>query len=1497
MSDLSGEGVRVLLIGTADHSGSQLPAVPAVERTITALRDRLVNRCGVPDEHIRLLLNPPDALAIGSAVTEEAKKAKTILLVYYIGHGLWSSEGQLYLAASSTSTLTPGLAELQAYSTSMLRQAIAGSPTASTVVVLDCCFSGRTDLGSWAPESVFQPSPTHGLYLLGSAEQLALAPEDQECTTFTGDLISLLDNGDPLAGNFLTLDDAYHFILRRMWERSGPLPHRQEGGRSGHIILSSNRSASPELSPMQKEAQLPGRSPYLSLQPFGEEDSKIFHGRDELTSAILKKIADRLSTAGVMLLVGASGSGKSSLLQAGLLARMRRGDLNISGTSGWPCISMTPGSSPVQALAARLAPDDPAAFNRVFSDPEHSCRLATDLLADRPGVRLILLVDQLEEIFTLCEDEGLRSRFIRCMHAMTLPDPRTGRPPAVVIGALRADFYSQATRHPELSAALQDRQFVIEPMKPPELRAAIEQPATMLGLELDEGLADLVLHELGAFRPQGPEPGSLPLLSHSLWETWKRREGRRLTVRGYRESGGIERAIERSADDTYQALTLSAQLATQSIMLRLIKISGDVANIDTEPIVTARPVNQGDLLRGLDPEAALQSVKALDAARLITTDREIVRISHERLLQAWPLLQDLVKENREWLILRDELAADAKAWTVDRDPSLLYRGGRLDAVRERVAKAIDHHQLESSSEQFFEASVTYERQRGRIRRGAIAALVVLTLIASTGAFVAWSQSRAAQRQAQVATARSMVAGAEAVRESDPRLALQLGVAAYRLDPNRATNASLLQTLTTSRYEGTILDFKGRVESVAMSPKDAVMASGDDNATLKLWDVSDPHRPQLIGPPLTTFKDVVSALAWRPDGKMLVVGDRDSVSFWDMSTRDKPRKLGQIPGLGSNVTDIVWAADGQKLVVGNPANAALLQVRPDGDLKVAANFRSRAGSHDNPPLAMSADGRLLAVADGSSQKMQLWDVADPQAAHRLGKPIPAPSSLISDLAFSPDGDLLVMATEDVGLTIWNLTDPASPRKVSDTTSATNQTDKITSMTFTPDGTRLICSSQDGTVQILKFPVGVKLSEQRFLAPDRTDIPLTGHRGPVLGISLSKDGSLLATAGQDGSVMLWDMSDARTRPHLLGVPLPGQQKLPGSALGPTSATLSAGGDFLADGAENGQAMLWDVGDPGKPVALPTIRFWTPPDKNSEGGPYASALSADGRFLATPSGPGDFGVKIWKASGRSGFVPLPTAVSGHTGTVVSLAWSADGAMLASADVRGAVRLTDMRRVETPAELVTIHHGGELRDVLLASSKPILVSVGVDDSAKIWDISNPRSPRQVGTVPTGLIGSFRSSVGLSADGRFFVVGHTTASFSLWDISTPEAPRKIVTGLTGKVGPVSAVAFSKNADLLATGSVDGSIILWDISDIGRVHRIGPAMDTNELLVVSLVFLPGDGTLVAHTNSSFSLWDVSMVGRVRDNVAQLACERLNGEGMTRALWSSYAPELPYPSRC
>ncbi|HWT00508.1 MAG TPA: TIR domain-containing protein [Pyrinomonadaceae bacterium] len=533
-------------------------------------------------------------------------------------------------------------------------------------------------------------------------------------------------------------------------------------------------------------------SPYRGLQAFDEEHAEFFFGRD----ADIQRLVEKLKTTRLLAVVGPSGSGKSSLVRAGLLPALKRGAL--PGSDAWAIRVFTPGERPLTQLAANLQRLYPqAAAGKTLdelSNDERALHLqAATALADRPSAeRVVWVVDQFEEVFTLCRDEAERRQFIaNLLYAALAPGGCN-----VVVLTMRADFYQKCAAHPELSAQIAGQQFLVSPMSVEGLRQAIQEPAWRTGLEFEPGLVETILDDVES------QPGALPLLEHALLELWERRRARLLTLEAYRECGGVEGAIAKRADAIYESFDAEQQSIARRVMLRLTQPGEGTED-------TRRRASMSELITRPDETDKVESVvQTLADARLLTTGSstdsgaQLVDVSHEALIRGWPRLRRWVDEDRAGLRVLRRVTEAAQEWEkATRDESLLFRGARLAQAAELRER--DEAALNDLERDFMNASVelqTRERKAAqrRTRRIVLGLTTALVLIGSALVY-AIIQSRLATQRRTEASAREIAASALAQLTTDPERALLLAVEAAKLAHTAETENALRQALIKSPH--------------------------------------------------------------------------------------------------------------------------------------------------------------------------------------------------------------------------------------------------------------------------------------------------------------------------------------------------------------------------------------------------------------------------------------------------------------------------------------------------------------------------------------------------------------------------------------------------------------------------------------------------------------------------------------------------------------------------
>ncbi|MGH3193895.1 MAG: AAA family ATPase, partial [Streptosporangiaceae bacterium] len=638
-----------------------------------------------------------------------------------------------------------------------------------------------------------------------------------------------------------------------------------------------------------------GGCPYLGLLPYDEAREPLFFGRERLTA----ELAGKLAQTGIVMVTGASGAGKTSLLQAGLQPALARG-VQVPGSAAWARVSMIPGARPLTELATRLASlggEDPAAIRQSLLDAPAEAHLLIHQIVRAaagtgPGVapgtapedagRLVLIVDQFEQVFAAAGEDEARERTAFIEAVCTAASKSAGwrdEPPALVVIAVDGDYWDRCTAYPQLVRAMQDDQLVVGPMSEAGLRRAITGPAEASGLSVEPALADALLDGLA-----GEAAHALPLLSQAMLLIWEQREGDRLTMASYRGAGldgGVVRAVEVSAEAVYDGLADGEKAIARDVLRQMTALSDD-----RRPI--RRPVTLGDLRAG-HPKGEWPAVDAVLEAfagrRLLVLGDARTEIAHDVVLQAWPRLRGWLESDQGSMILRDRLAEDTARWREKgKDSSYLYREAPLAAARQAVrvweTDAGRYPALSPREADFLRASGR-AANRGKWRRRVLAGLAVVLVIAViSGAVVAVRSARstASQQQATDVSGR-LAAQSTALDAQDPVTAALLAGAAWQLAPTARARYSLLESLAqpVRGVLGVLGAQSGVVTALAYARRDGTLAAGYSDGTIRLWDVSS-HR--LISS--TTWGAAALALAFTGGGKTLEVADPDSAGRWNLA---------------------------------------------------------------------------------------------------------------------------------------------------------------------------------------------------------------------------------------------------------------------------------------------------------------------------------------------------------------------------------------------------------------------------------------------------------------------------------------------------------------------------------------------------------------------------------------------------------------------------------------
>lgn len=1200
------------------------------------------------------------------------------------------------------------------------------------------------------------------------------------------------------------------------------------------------------LRALNRARRSPGRrsvgeaQPYRGLSSFGQEDAAWFHGREELTAVIARRVGELAAGGGgPLIVVGPSGVGKSSLLRAGVVPALQE--------NGLKPMLLTPGVEPLREL-----------------------RSAIERLGG--AVPRIVVVDQFEEIFSDDVPDADRQEFIRRLCDPGVEEEGEGasftrevvdRGLTAVLG-MRADFYAQALRHSPLADAIQDNQVVVGPMDKTELRRVIVEPARQAHVDVEDGLVALALQELSP-RVTGVgahEPGALPLLSHTLRAVWERHRGAKLTLTDYLAVGGIAGSVAKTADAVFAELSDQQKETARRLFGRLVRTGDDSPD-------TRRRVPVTEILGGRTETEADDMQEVLDrfiGARLLTVGDDTIEISHEALLTVWPQLTAWIEADREWLRRHRALGAAAHIWRESgRVPDLLYRAGTLEVLRQAVQEGARLPELNDVEQEFFDASTRREldqevRERRRIRRRYRfgAAIAVLAVVAASAAVYARQQQTTARREQTQSLSRLVANESDALHGNDVSLAMQLALTAYEISPTQEALSSLLNS-TGVTADTRFWPSSGRdVESIAVDGD--VIAVGTDAGTVQLMASEPSGRIVPLGQPLAAAKGGILTVRLSNSGAILAAGSSNgNVYLWDAHDPSRPRFLGGLPGPGGGVTALAVSADGTKVAAGGASGPVRLwKDSGSGRFVFAAGLTGLLAKVDG--AAFTPDGNTL-VAGGDDHTALLWRVTDPFHAVALGS-VTTPTSRIFAVAVSPDGNTLATGcSADHDTVLWNIGDPAHPVRLG---TLTGPGSWVNAVAFSPDGRTVAAGSSDGQLWLYDLATRQAMAQ----------LP---HPQPVTGVGFLKDGSPVTVTVDDGIARRW---------WLPGPIINGAKDAVFGAMFDRSGTRLG----VSPGANDDTLTVWDTSNIHHPVKM------GPPLTGGTGGTGgqrysgAGALTPDGKtFIA---GDVDGTVQLWNIADPEHPVKIGPNRSAAGELIESVAVGSRGDMVATASDDGTVHLFRISSSDDLTSLATIATPGasNVYQAVFDPDERLLVAASEDHSAYVYDISQPAKP-----VLLAQLGGFSSaaySATFNRTGRVLAVGSADSSVRVWDMSNPRHPAPLGGALAGPSGYIYSLEFSPRQDTLAvSGNEGGGIWLWDMSNPAKpAHTATLAGPANGVMTVS--FSPRGNALAAGgLNHSVQLWNTDPAA-----AAAWICS-IAGAPISDREWTQYVPGRAYTPPC
>lgn len=1120
------------------------------------------------------------------------------------------------------------------------------------------------------------------------------------------------------------------------------------------------------------------QNPYKGLQAFQATDARDFFGREALVQKLIDRLKENNKLARFLAVVGPSGSGKSSLVKAGLMPALWRGDL--PGSDRWFVVEMMPGSHPLDELEialSRVAADRSDHLREHLDRDERGLLRIAGLILPNDGSELVLIIDQFEETFTLVEKESVREHFLDLIYS-AVTDTRSR---VRVIVTLRADFYDRPLHYPKFGELLRQRMETILPLSAEELEAAIVKPAARIGVFFEDGLVPTIISEVNY------QPGALPLLQYALTELFERRAKRTLTQQTFQEIGGAIGALAQRAEALYQEQDDTGQEMIRQMFLRLVTLGEGTQD-------TRRRVHFSEL-REIARNADLMDeiIDTFAAYRLLSLDHDpitrspTVEVAHEAILQEWERLREWLNVSRADVRMQRQLAGNAAEWhSAQYDVSYLLRGSRLrqferwvdeteliltPGERAYLEASIDEHDRQAQIERDRQAHEAFlERRARRVLQGLVAVFLVATVVSAVFAVLASSERATARQQRdnalrQAAVNRSLVLAGDAELATGAErteLALLLALEAVSIDDPPPDAIRALETASFAFGRRVTLRTQGHdVKSVAFSPDSRWALSGScevlvDEETctgseLILWDIENAVEQRRFVGPAAWVTDV----AFHPDGQIVAAAYGDgSIILWDIET-------------GQRIRDF----DGHSNVVNS--------------------------------VAISPNGQILA-SGGADTNVLLWNIETGEMIYRFADN----NDVVKTITFSPDGHLLAAGLDNGVINVWNTaTQELIQRLVGHTTT-------ITGVVFRDNGaetgTTLISAARTDlrewdletgeTTRSHQMPCA---SHDLAISPDPRTLATSScpavdlydlenwqldqsaeTQSEVLALAISSDGRYLLAGQWHGELELYNMpSTAEIHRFKAEVPL-------------TASDLSPDGRHLLTGAYTGGiAILWDT-----QIGEEIRRFEDQIDSV-----LVVGFSPDGQQIV-------LGSADWWGSTKDRKLLLLDAATGevehelegHEFPVRCHAFSPDGSMLLTGSLMfgagyddheqgdfGELVLWDTRTGEL---IRRFDETGGVYDIeFSADGKQAFTASFLQERAKVWDVSS-------GQEIESFVGSLTVHLGVEENTLL-------ADLRLLDLNTKEVIRSFT---RGQHGGVMAVDISSDGRYLISGDVSGELILWD---------------------------------------------------------------------------------------
>jgi WD40 repeat protein/serine/threonine protein kinase len=1221
-------------------------------------------------------------------------------------------------------------------------------------------------------------------------------------------------------------------------------------------------------------------NPYKGLRSFQEADAVNFFGRQALVEQLLTRFetaaeSNDSPTNRFLAVVGPSGSGKSSVVKAGLLPALRRG--GVTGSEKWFMVEMIPGIHPLEELEAallRIAVDPPESLMAQLQEDEGGLARVLEQVLPEDGSELLLMVDQFEELFTLVEDEQQRRHVINSLlTALHVSNSRLR-----VVITVRADFYDRPLMTPGLADLMRQCTEIVPPLNKMELEEVIVQPALQVGAIFEDGLVPVIIDDVSE------QPGALPLLQYALTELFERRQERLLTKAAYEEIGGVLGALGRRAEELYTELDEEGEEAARQLFMRLVTLGEGTED-------TRRRVLRSELT-ALQTSEVLKTSEVLDAYgryRLLTFDRDplsrepTVEVAHEALLRDWPRLRQWLDESRGDVRIQRRLATATAEWMQsEKSDDYLLRGSRLDlfigwfatsqlaltqeeqafldaseaARQQRQAEedARARRELETAQQLAREQTQRAEEQAQAaqgLRRRALflgAALVIAALLAIAAIFFANQSNRNAETAVTEANQR---ATAQALAEANEADAVAQQATAEAEAQIRATAEVVAVREQTAAEEQAAIAFSRELAASALDnldedPELSVLLAMQALSVEETMEAEETlrqaiqasrvrqtmHAPDNILPGWGTYN---------PDGTLLFTSGMGGGVMWDMSGSPTVVYTKTVSGQESYPPDLiteVWigradfSPDGSLIALPGEMWAGEEFVEGSGKVSIldAESGQEQLSfvAHDSAiqEAKFSPDGTRLATAGIDEGMATVWDLDATFAAGEGMSLFTLPhGETVWGVAFSPDGQLLATAAGSEGVIVWDAATGEELRTIDSGTFTVH-------VAFSPDGQYLTSTGFDAAISVWD-PYSGQLIDRRANA----------HGDATQTAVFNNDGTKVSSAGSDNTARVWEFSDGEIRQNLF--------TFGGHTDTVAQAPISPDDRYQASVSTDGTIRIWDISATGgKELGM----------FDQGGDTRGVSLSPDGARLVTSGFDGS--AKVWDiASGE-----LLLTLEGHNDWVLSAKYDPDGQIIATAGQDGTVRLWDaqsgagMRVIEAHERTDPNQFFSGATDLAFSPDGEQLATTGTDRLVRVWHVES-------GVLLLTMEGhdDWAMRIAYSPDGQLIATASTDGTARIWDAEDGEE----IWTLSGNPTPAWGVDFDPQGNRVVAGYDDGEVIVYQLpSASSSTNDSEPEIVTrfsHDAGWVGGVHFSPDGQLLAVPGfSRVALWDANSGEVIKD---------------------------------